>query len=86
MNTSTEQWAEEQQTLWNGSSGRAWIAAQQTLDDLFRPFEKLMVEAAAARIPRYSTLAAAQAVRRSPFRVGLVLTAAVSVSISRSRC
>lgn len=43
METSTNL-AEEQHKLWNGTSGRAWVEAQQPLDDLFRPFEQWMVE------------------------------------------
>ena len=39
---------EEQAALWNGSSGEAWVAAQAVLDDLFRPVEALLADAAAA--------------------------------------
>jgi len=34
----------EQQKLWNGTAGHGWVAAQHVLDDLFRPFENLLVE------------------------------------------
>ena len=34
--------------MWNGSSGEAWIAAQAVLDDLFRPVEALLADAAAS--------------------------------------
>ncbi len=40
---------EEQIALWNGSAGRGWIEAQQSLDLLFAPFETLLVEAVASR-------------------------------------
>ena len=36
---------EEQAALWNGPSGRAWIEAQQALDRMFEPIERLLVEA-----------------------------------------
>jgi SAM-dependent methyltransferase len=37
---------QEQQTLWNGSAGQAWVEAQQLLDRMFEPFEQLLVDAA----------------------------------------
>jgi SAM-dependent methyltransferase len=37
----------EQAKLWNGSSGRAWVALQAVLDHLFKPFEDLLVDAVA---------------------------------------
>jgi SAM-dependent methyltransferase len=36
---------EEQAALWNGTAGQAWVDAQDVLDDMFRPFEELLVEA-----------------------------------------
>ncbi|MFL9868168.1 class I SAM-dependent methyltransferase [Paraburkholderia fungorum] len=36
--------ANTQAALWNGSSGRAWVAAQQVLDQMFKPFEDLLVD------------------------------------------
>jgi SAM-dependent methyltransferase len=36
--------AEEQARAWNGPSGRAWVENQQQLDEVFRPFETLLVE------------------------------------------
>jgi ubiquinone/menaquinone biosynthesis C-methylase UbiE len=33
-----------QKALWNGSAGRAWIAAQEVLDQTFKPFEDLLVD------------------------------------------
>lgn len=38
----------EQAKLWNGSAGRAWVDAQQVLDDMFKPIEDLLVAAASA--------------------------------------
>lgn len=39
-----EQIAAEQSARWNGPSGRAWIANQDLLDRLYRPFEELLVD------------------------------------------
>lgn len=39
---------EEQVTRWNGGAGQGWVATQELLDALFKPFENLLVEAAAA--------------------------------------
>ena len=47
--------ADEQSRLWNGSSGRAWVDAQELLDHIYRPFEALLVEAVTAR-PRERVL------------------------------
>jgi SAM-dependent methyltransferase len=38
----------EQNRLWNGPAGQAWIAAQEALDALFAPLEKRLVEAVVA--------------------------------------
>jgi ubiquinone/menaquinone biosynthesis C-methylase UbiE len=38
----------EQEKLWNGVAGRAWVEAQELLDQLFKPFERLLVEAVSA--------------------------------------
>lgn len=35
----------EQATLWNGVAGRAWVELQESLDQVFKPFEDLLVEA-----------------------------------------
>ena len=54
MRTSTDtarQANSEQAALWNDSSGRAWIDTQELLDELFRPFEKLLTDAVAAKSP-----------------------------------
>jgi SAM-dependent methyltransferase len=46
------QGGDDQTTLWNGRAGRAWIGAQPVLDQMFLPFQDLMVEAAANRSAR----------------------------------
>ena len=38
----------DQQALWNGVAGRAWVDTQKTLDRMFEPFERMLVEAVAA--------------------------------------
>jgi len=46
----TNQQANAQQiALWNGSAGRGWVEAQESLDRLFEPFEDLLVQAVAER-------------------------------------
>src|SRR5437868_2271077 len=39
---------DEQEKLWNGVAGRGWVEAQELLDQLFKPFEDLLVEAVSA--------------------------------------
>ena len=39
---------DEQTRLWNGLAGRAWVEAQELLDQMFKPFEDLLVEAVSA--------------------------------------
>jgi ubiquinone/menaquinone biosynthesis C-methylase UbiE len=36
--------SEDQAALWNGVAGRTWVEAQELLDRLFEPFEKLLAE------------------------------------------
>jgi ubiquinone/menaquinone biosynthesis C-methylase UbiE len=36
---------DEQTKLWNGPAGRAWVEAQELLDQMFKPLEDLLVEA-----------------------------------------
>jgi SAM-dependent methyltransferase len=42
----------QQTALWNGAAGRAWVDGQPLLDDLYAPFEHLLVEAMATLGPR----------------------------------
>ncbi|MBN3778503.1 class I SAM-dependent methyltransferase [Burkholderia sp. Ac-20345] len=43
---------DEQSALWNGPSGRAWVDTQASIDRMFEPLEKLLVDAAAASSAR----------------------------------
>jgi SAM-dependent methyltransferase len=46
--TGSTQATEDQAALWNGVAGRTWVEAQELLDRMFEPFEKLLVEEVAA--------------------------------------
>jgi len=48
----TEQQHNEQAALWNGRGGRAWVDAQESLDQLFAPFENLLADEARAASAR----------------------------------
>lgn len=39
---------DEQAARWNGRAGHAWVDLEAVLDEMFRPFEHLLVEAVAA--------------------------------------
>ncbi len=41
----TRQTDDEQTKLWNGTAGRAWVEAQELLDQMFKLLEDLLVEA-----------------------------------------
>lgn len=41
----TQQTGNEQTALWNGRAGHAWVAAQESLDRMFQPFEQMLLEA-----------------------------------------
>jgi ubiquinone/menaquinone biosynthesis C-methylase UbiE len=43
---------DEQARLWNGTAGHAWVDAQASLDQMFKPFEDLLVEAVSAKSAR----------------------------------
>ena len=45
----TQHTEEDQAALWNGAAGLTWVEAQEPLDRLFGPFEKLLVETVVAR-------------------------------------
>jgi SAM-dependent methyltransferase len=49
----THQTDDEQSTLWNGFAGLAWVESQELLDQMFKPFEDLLVEAVSARSARH---------------------------------
>jgi SAM-dependent methyltransferase len=40
---------DEQTKLWNGAAAHAWVDAQEALDQMFKPFEDLLVDAVSAR-------------------------------------
>jgi SAM-dependent methyltransferase len=40
---------DEQAKLWKGIGGQGWVEAQAALDQMFKPFEDLLVEAVSAR-------------------------------------
>jgi SAM-dependent methyltransferase len=42
----TRQTDDEQKVLWNGPAGRAWVDAQELLDQALKPMEDLLIEAA----------------------------------------
>lgn len=46
---------DQKPTDWNGAAGESWVAAQDALDEMFRPLEHLLVATAAAR-PRKRVL------------------------------
>ncbi|SDC26198.1 class I SAM-dependent methyltransferase [Actinokineospora iranica] len=41
----------DQTALWNGVAGQAWVQAQDLLDQMFTPFENLLVDAVLAQSP-----------------------------------
>lgn len=41
----TPQSDDDQARLWNGPAGHAWVAAQELLDQMLKPFEDLLMEA-----------------------------------------
>ncbi|HEX8439838.1 class I SAM-dependent methyltransferase [Archangium sp.] len=43
--TGSRQTDDQQTSLWNGLAGRAWVEAQELLDQMFKPLEDLLVEA-----------------------------------------
>ncbi len=48
----THQSDDEQAKLWNGPAGRAWVDAQELLDQILKPFEDLLVTAVDASAGR----------------------------------
>ena len=46
--THTHPSSDDQATLWNGPAGRAWVEMQQLIDEVLKPFENLLVDAASS--------------------------------------
>ncbi|MCK1639877.1 class I SAM-dependent methyltransferase [Bradyrhizobium sp. 157] len=40
---------DEQMRLWNGPAGRAWLGTQDLIEQMFKPFEEMLVEAVVSR-------------------------------------
>jgi ubiquinone/menaquinone biosynthesis C-methylase UbiE len=47
----------EQEALWNGPAGHAWVAAQELMDGILKPFQDLLVDAVSVRSASNSRLA-----------------------------
>lgn len=45
----THQRRDEQEALWNGPAGRAWVETQELLDQTLKPLEDLLVETVSAK-------------------------------------
>src|SRR5438270_1708240 len=85
---------DEQTKLWNGLAGRAWVETQEALDRMFEPFERLLVEAAAAKAARgvldvgcgtgSTTLAIARRLGASARCVGLDISAPM-IAVAQGR-
>jgi ubiquinone/menaquinone biosynthesis C-methylase UbiE len=46
--THTHPSSDDQATLWNGPAGRAWVEMQELIDEVLKPFENLLVDAASS--------------------------------------
>ena len=44
---------DEQARLWNGTAGQAWVASQAALDQMFEPFERLLLATVSADTTRH---------------------------------
>jgi SAM-dependent methyltransferase len=85
---------DEQTRLWNGPAGRAWIDAQEPLDQMFKPLEDLLVEAVPAGSARSvldigcgtgsTTLAVARRLGRQGRSVGLDISEPM-LAVARTR-
>ncbi|NOJ44127.1 class I SAM-dependent methyltransferase [Bradyrhizobium australiense] len=75
---------DEQARLWNGPAGRGWVEARHVLEEMFKPFEDLLVqevsEAAASRVldvgcgTGATTLAVARALGPKGYCTGIDLS------------
>src|SRR5689334_2848128 len=93
MNTAQQANA-EQSALWNGNAGRGWIETQETLDSTLGPFERVLVDAVAARRPQRvldvgcgtgaTTLAAARVLGNKGTAVGIDISEPM-IALARSR-
>jgi SAM-dependent methyltransferase len=85
---------DEQTKLWNGSAGHAWVESQALLDDMFKPFEELLVAAVAASSGRrvldvgcgtgVTTLAAAEVLGPDGHALGVDISQPM-IACARSR-
>lgn len=85
---------QDQARLWNGIAGDAWVEAQTLLDQMFKPFEELLVAAAAAESAERvldvgcgtgaTTLALARAIGTEGRCTGIDLSAQM-IAAARSR-
>ena len=85
---------EEQSRLWNGPAGSAWVEAQPSLDQMFRPFEELLAGAASAANARRvldvgcgtgaTTLAAARALGERALCTGVDISQPM-IELARAR-
>ena len=79
--STTNRHDDQQQKLWNGPAGHAWVDAQATLDQMFLPFEQLLTRAVAAASARHvldvgcgtgsTTLAIARVIREQGSCTGI---------------
>jgi SAM-dependent methyltransferase len=84
----------EQAALWNDTAGRAWVEMQRVLDDMFTPFEKLLIDHAVRDDTRgvldigcgsgVTTFAAARRVRPGGKCVGVDISATL-LELARQR-
>ena len=81
---------DEQQKLWNSSAGNAWVDMQETLDQLFRPFEELLSESLSGTVldvgcgTGSTTLAAARRVGPSNRCMGIDISEPM-LEVARAR-
>ncbi|WP_028351907.1 class I SAM-dependent methyltransferase [Bradyrhizobium murdochi] len=85
---------DEQARLWNGPAGRGWVEARHVLEEMFRPFEDLLVqvvsEAAASCVldvgcgTGATTLAAARALGTKGYCTGIDLSEPM-IAVARAR-
>lgn len=90
----THQTEGAQKALWNGSAGRAWVTAQELLDQMFKPFEDLLVDmlgtAAGLRVldvgcgTGRTTLAAAQQLGMRGHCIGVDVSAPM-IAVAQAR-